>query len=267
MDNVKDILNNYYAEYDEDGRLEKDKAHSIEFITTTKYIEKYLKPGDKILEIGAGTGRYTIYYAKKGFEVNALELIESNLEKLKEKIEPNMKINAVQGNSLDLSRYSDNTFDITLCLGPLYHLFTEEEVEKTISEAIRVTKTGGKIFFAYITNEAPILNYGLKKGHLKELEKICDDNFKVQNIPEEIFAVRYIKDFNKMMTKYKNVKKINELATDGIAGSLGAIYVNELSDEDFKIWLKYHLSNCEREDLMGYSSHILYIAEKLTLNE
>ena len=114
MDNVKDILNNYYAEYDEDGRLEKDKAHSIEFITTTKYIEKYLKSGDKILEIGAGTGRYTIYYAKKGFEVDALELIESNLEKLKEKIEPNMKINAVQGNSLDLSRYSDNTFDITL---------------------------------------------------------------------------------------------------------------------------------------------------------
>ena len=69
MDNVQDILNNYYNEYDEDGRLERDKAHSIEFITTTKYIEQYLKSGDKILEIGAGTGRYSIHYAKKGFEV------------------------------------------------------------------------------------------------------------------------------------------------------------------------------------------------------
>ena len=78
MDNVQSILNNYYNEYDEDGRLEKDKAHSIEFITTTKYIEQYLNEGDKILEIGAGTGRYTLYYAKKGFDVSAVELIDSH---------------------------------------------------------------------------------------------------------------------------------------------------------------------------------------------
>ena len=159
--------------------------------------------------------------------------------------------------------YKDNTFDITLSLGPLYHLFTEEDVNKAVSEAIRVTKPGGKIFFAYITNEAVIFNYGLKKGHLKEIEEMCDDNFKVPNIPEEIFAVRYIKDFNKTMSNYKNIKKLKELATDGIAGGIGAIYVNELSDEEFKIWINYHLATCEREDLMGCSNHILYIAEKI----
>lgn len=263
MDNVQRILNNYYSEYDEDGRLEKDKAHSIEFITTTKYIEQYLNEGDKILEIGAGTGRYTLYYAKKGFDVSAVELIESNLDKLKSKLEEGMRINAVQGNAMDLSMFADNTFDVTLSLGPLYHLFTEEDVNKAVSEAIRVTKPGGKIFLAYITNEAVIFNYGLKKGHLKEIEEMCDDNFRVPNIPEEIFAVRYIKDFNETMSNYENVKKLKELATDGIAGSIGAIYVNELSDEEFKIWINYHLANCEREDLMGCSNHILYIAEKI----
>ena len=139
----------------------------------------------------------------------------------------------------------------------------EEDVNKAVSEAIRVTKPGGKIFFAYITNEAVIFNYGLKKGHLKEIEEMCDDNFKVPNIPEEIFAVRYIKDFNKTMSNYKNIKKLKELATDGIAGGIGAIYVNELSDEEFKIWINYHLATCEREDLMGCSNHILYIAEKI----
>lgn len=234
----------------------------MEFITTTKYIEQYLNEGDKILEIGAGTGRYTLYYAKKGFDVSAVELIESNLDKLKSKITEGMCVNAVQGNAMDLSMFEDNTFDITLSLGPLYHLFTEEDVNKAVSEAIRVTKPGGKIFFAYITNEAVIFNYGLKKGHLKEIEEMCDGNFRVPNIPEEIFAVRYIKDFNETMLNYKNVKKLKELATDGIGGSIGAIYVNELSDEEFKIWIKYHLANCEREDLMGCSNHILYIAEK-----
>lgn len=97
MDNVQNILNNYYNEYDEDGRLEKDKAHSIEFITTTKYIEQYLKSGDKILEIGAGTGRYTLYYAKKGFEVDAIELIENNLRQLKSKIAEELSLGG--GNS------------------------------------------------------------------------------------------------------------------------------------------------------------------------
>lgn len=92
---------------------------------------------------------------------------------------------------------------------------------------------------------------------------MCDENFKVPNIPEEIFSVRYIKDFNKMMSNYTNIRKLKELATDGIGGSIGAIYVNELSDEEFKIWIKYHLANCEREDLMGCSNHILYIAEKI----
>ena len=91
---------------------------------------------------------------------------------------------------------------------------------------------------------------------------MCDDKFKVPDIPEEIFSVRYIKDFDKLMDNCKNIKKLNELATDGISATVAGDYVNALNDEEYKVWVKYHLANCEREDLMGYSSHILYIAEK-----
>ena len=63
-----------------------------------------------------------------------------------------MNITALQGNCLDLYMYQDNTFDITLVLGPLYHLYDEEDIYKAINEAIRVTKTGGKIFIAFITS-------------------------------------------------------------------------------------------------------------------
>lgn len=262
MNKVKDILKNYYSEYDEEGRLEKDNAHRMEFITTTKYIEKYLKPEDRMIEIGAATGRYSLYFAKKGFKVYSVELLEENLNILKNKIEPEMKINTMQANAMDLSMYKDNSFNITLCLGPLYHLFSNEDKLKAISEAIRITKPGGKIFLAYITNDSVILNYGLKKGNLKRLAKMCDENFKVPDIPEEIFSVSYIKDFNKLMMKFKNIKKIKEVGIDGIAPTIGAPYINNLSEEEFNIWVKYHLANCEREDIMGYSSHILYIAEK-----
>ena len=102
MTEVEELLNNYYNNYDEDSRLVRDKAHSVEYITTNKYIERYLKKGDRILEVGAGTGRYSINYASKGYMVDSVELVQHNLDILKSKITKDMNINAIQGNCLDL---------------------------------------------------------------------------------------------------------------------------------------------------------------------
>jgi ubiquinone/menaquinone biosynthesis C-methylase UbiE len=121
MEERKNILDNYYNSYDEERRLVKDKSHNIEYLVTKEYIGKYLKPNDKILEIGAGTGRYSLFYAKEGYDVTAIEYVNHNLDILKSKITPDMKIRAEQGDAVDLSRFDDNTFDITLVLGPLYH--------------------------------------------------------------------------------------------------------------------------------------------------
>lgn len=258
---VKEILHNHYSNNcNEEERLVKDRAHNIEFITTDKYIKKYLKKGDKILEIGAATGRYSVYYASKGYEVNAIDLLECNLQILKSKIEPQMKINAIKGNAKDLSKFKDNYFDITLCLGPLYHLYSKEDINQAIKETIRVTKKGGIIFLAYITNEAVILNYGLRKGNLKRVKELMDENCKIQNIPEEIFSVFTVEDSNKTIRKFK-LKELHQVATDSL-WTMFADKIENLSDEEYKIWKEIHLKNCERKDLIGYSSHILYIAKK-----
>ena len=259
--NIKEILDKHYANIDEENRLVRDKAHYIEFLTTIKYIDKYLKQGDRILEIGAATGRYSLYYAKKGFQVDAIDLVQSNLKILESKITKEMNIKAMQGNALNLSMYKDNIFDITLVLGPLYHLFSQEEKEEAIKEAIRVTKQGGKIFFAYITNEAVILSYGLRKGNLLKLKEICDENYKVKDIPNEVFSANFISEIEKTMKKFP-IKKLKNIATDGLAPNL-ANYINNLSEEEYNVWLDYHFKNCEREDLLSVSSHILYICKKI----
>lgn len=202
MEKIEKILENYYNNYDEDSRLIRDKAHSIEYITTTKYIEKYLKKGDRIIEVGAGTGRYSINYAQKGYQVDSVELISKNLEILKSKITKDMKINAIKGNCMDLSMYEDNTFDITLVLGPMYHLYDEKDIDKALKEVIRITKKGGKIFIAYITDDAVVLSYGLRKGNLKRLKQLCDQNWNVQKIEEEIFATNKVKDFDELISKF-----------------------------------------------------------------
>ena len=116
MSKVEEILENYYNQGKEKDRLIKDKAHMVEFLTTTRYIDKYLKKEDRILDIGAGTGIYSLYYAKKGYKIDAIELTNSNIEEFKKNIKKEMDIKLNKGNALELSRYKDNTFDITLLL-------------------------------------------------------------------------------------------------------------------------------------------------------
>ena len=137
----------FYNSYDEDNRL-KLKHGTVEFLTTMRYVERYIQPSDRVLEIGAGTGRYSHTLARMGYAVDAVELVEHNIEVFQKNTLPNEKITITQGNALDLSAFPNDQYDITLLLGPLYHLYTKEEKLKALSEAIRVTKRGGIIFAA-----------------------------------------------------------------------------------------------------------------------
>ena len=261
---LDNVLDQYYTyNYVEDDRLKKDKTHHIEFITTTTYIDKYLKQNDRILEIGAGTGVYSLYYADKGYQVDAIELVQANVDVIKSKIKDNMNINAIQGNALDLSMYGDNTFDLTLVLGPLYHLFKSEEVEKAINEAIRVTKPHGKIMFAFILFDLTMLTWGFQDKNIYEnygIDKEVSSDFKPNNSEDLIFNMRYFNEVKELMNKYF-VKKLCYVATDGI-GRVMKEDIDKMSDEEYKMFVNYHLSVCEREDLIGYSGHILSIVEK-----
>ena len=90
---------------------------------------------------------YSIYFANKGYKVNAVELADKNVEDFRKKIADNMEINLRQGNALDLSDFEDETFDIVLLFGPLYHLHEENDRNTAIREAKRVLN------IAFINND------------------------------------------------------------------------------------------------------------------
>ena len=96
-------LEDYYNNYDEEGRL-LSRHGQVEYLTTMRYIEECLEgiSEPNILEIGAGTGRYSVTLAKRGFNVTAVELIEHNLEILRSKLDGTEPITAIQGNALEL---------------------------------------------------------------------------------------------------------------------------------------------------------------------
>lgn len=256
----EEILNNHYNNYEEDTRLLKDNTHKLEYLTTLKYVEKYLKPDAKILEIGAGTGRYSIHFAEQGYDVTAIEYVKHNLDILKSKIKNNMKIKVELGDAVNLDNLEDNTYDVTLVLGPLYHLYNDKDINEAIKEAIRVTKKDGIIMFAYITSDGVFMDWAID-GHLLDgYPNDFDDNFKLIRYEEGVFAPFYIQEFKDIMSKY-NVELLHNVATDGIAYMIKD-KINNLTDEEFEVYKKYHYSTCEREDLQGYSCHMLYICKK-----
>lgn len=262
MDDRKEILNSFYTENcDEELRLLSQHGQ-VEFITTTTYIEKYLTKDSKILEVGAGTGRYSLYYASRGYDVTALEYVEHNVDVLKSNIKEGMNIKAEQGDAIDLSRYEDNTFDVTLVLGPLYHLYNEVDQDKAIAEAIRVTKKGGIVAIAYLTSDSIAIDWIFGDRHILDgsLGKDYDENFKMINYPGGVFAAFYIDEFLEKMKKFDIVLEKN-IATDGMTRHIKE-KIDNLSELEFKKYIEYHLSTCERYDLQGYSNHMLYIGRK-----
>lgn len=262
--NIENIIKEYYSnDYQEDGRLTQDKVHHIEFLTTIKYIDKYLKKENRILEVGAGTGAYSLYYAKKGYRVDAVELVKSNVDIFKNNIKKDMDITVTQGNALDLSMYEDNTFDITLVLGPIYHLFKKQDIDKAIKEAIRVTKKGGIIYIAFILFDLTMLYWGFQDKNLFENfgeGKMISKDYMPNNKEEYIFNINHYSTVKEIMNKY-NLNTMHYVATDGI-GRIIKDTLNNFTEEEYNHYINYHLTICEREDLIGYSGHILYIGRK-----
>ena len=74
-----DVVNAIYSAYDEDARLTKSRNGQLESITTMRYIHALLPEGAKVLEVGAGTGRYSVALAREGYDVSAVEPVERNL--------------------------------------------------------------------------------------------------------------------------------------------------------------------------------------------
>ena len=263
MENAEQYLTEYYGGHDEDARL-RTKHGYVEYHTTMRFIEKYLKPGDRVLEIGAGTGRYSHALARRGFRVDAVELVQHNIDIFRQKTRPGEHVTIVQGNAVDLGAFGDDTYDITLLLGPMYHLFTIEDQKKALQEAIRVTKPGGVIFAAYCGNDATIVQYCFGRGMFKEpryRELIDLETFKASSSFAEIFVLHRKEDIDALMADLP-VRRLHYVGTD-MAANYMRDTVDAMDDEMYSLFLKYQDAICERPDLVGASNHMLDVFRKL----
>lgn len=247
-----------YDVFDEATRLES-KAANIEFITSIRYIERYLKKGMKILDLGAGTGRYSLYLASKGYEVTAVELVEKHAKLIKSAKKDNMNLNVINGNALnELKKFKDNSFHMILCFGPLYHLEKLSEREECVREIKRVCTENGKMLFAFINNDMVIATETMcYNSEFLKGEAYDHKTFKVKDFPFVFNTVSMARN----LLKSSGLITINEIATDGLSELLQD-KINSMDEITYKLWLNYHLYTCEKPEFIGFSNHLLFIAKK-----
>ena len=261
MSSRKEMLNEFYSKYSEDDRLERSRRGQLEFFTTMEYIHRYAGAGSKVLEVGAGTGKYSVTLAKEGMDVTAVELLETNLDVLRKKSDGIGNIKSFQGDATDLSKFADDSFDVTLVLGPMYHLYEPADVHKAIDEAIRVTKKGGVIMYAFLSVFGIMFaNYMYGKWAVGEDENFTKD-YKFRHFQEQKFTGYDIVEFEGLF-RDKPAEWIATASTDGILESVQDRPDFYFSDEEFEAHKKWHMHFAEKRELLGAASHLLYICKK-----
>ena len=253
-------LDTYYNKFNEDKRL--SRRHGIvEFTTSMKYIHDYIgeQSGLKIIDIGAGTGGYSIPLSEEGHEVTAVELAKPNLGKLKAK---KSSVKAFWGTATDLKKFPSDYYDITILFGPMYHLIAHDDKLTALLEAKRVTKPGGYLFVAYCMNEYSVLTYGFKEHHAVECVESgrFDEDFNCTPMPDELYDYVRMEEIDRLNLE-ANLKRVKILSPDGPANYMRTV-LNSLSAEEFELFLQYHLSTCERPELLGAGAHTVDILQK-----
>ena len=255
-----EIIKSFYDQVQEDNRLTRSCHGRLEYAVTMYCIHRYAKAHDRVLEIGAGSGRYSIALAKEGMDVTSVELLEHNLEILRQNAE-GLQIKAIQADATSLDMLEDESFDLTLSLGPMYHLYDAEDINKAIDEAIRVTRHGGVILFAFLSVYALMYaNYLYGRWADGEKENF-DKDYAVRHFKEQLFTGYDVVEFESLFAG----KPITWLTTVGTDGMLEAVEPREdftLSEEDFQAFAAWHLAFAEKRELLGSNNHLLYICRR-----
>jgi len=258
---IKDkSIEEFYESIEENFRLKRKNANRIEFLTTVEYLSKYLEPNSKILDACAGGGTYSFYFADKGHQVYAGDLVEKNVEDIISNQEEHLKLNDIfVGSILDLYRYDDETFDMVLNLGSYYHLIEKNKRIESLEESLRVLKKGGIYAIAYVNRYSNVIKF--RDMFTKDFNLLQDYINKGYHSNNEVFYCTTPKLIEDELSNF-DLDILHHVATDGMKFIIGDV-VNELDEDGFNKWMNFHLSSCEDSSILGSSEHGLIIARKL----
>lgn len=263
----------YYNQFDEWERLEREP---IEFQVNWHYLKKYLPETGKLLDNGAGPGKYSLELAKAGYTVTLSDLTPRLVDSAKNKAIDLGVESYFDGfytaDARELTMLKDEQFDSALMLGPMYHLQEENDQIKAIEELKRVTKKNGIVFVAFMPRIRHVFTSLMqpenwKPNNTMDAIRQFSESGCFNHVDEGRFTGAYyfeIEDINPFM-------EAQGFETIELIGSnVGAL----LSDENWHYWRSKGESEVQKvinlikeraadPHILGMTSHLLYIGRKI----
>ncbi|MFD3447189.1 class I SAM-dependent methyltransferase [Microbacteriaceae bacterium 4G12] len=263
----------YYNKFDEWGRLDREP---LEFQVNWHYIQKYLPTAGKVLDNGAGPGKYSMRLAQQGYTITLTDLVPRLVELAKEKAGELGVLERFEGfhvaDARDLSALESEQFDVSLMLGPMYHLQLNQDRNKAIRELYRVTKKDGIVYVAFMPRIRHVLSSLLHPENWKPNNKIDSINQfnstgEFNHSDEGRFTGAYyfnVEDIKPFMELH-GFESLNLIGSSNIGSLLTKEqweYWKNQGDEEMLKLIKLLKETASNPHVLGVSSHLLYIGRK-----
>ena len=272
----KELVRDYYKSFGENEwhRLTCPEG-TIEFAVTTHALNEYLPEHGRILDLGGGPGRYTIWLAQRGYKVVLADLSPNLLHTARATIAEAGVQSKVEDilvcDACNLSCFDDDSFDAVLCLGPFYHLTEPADREQAASELVRVVKPKCTAFIALIpiyTFIRRTLAHKDEQHHLARSEyvsRLMNEGVFFNDVPNRFNAGYGVRPQEVALFFEKHgLKTVEILADTGFAAPY-AQHLAELAESDPKAYemvMQIIISTAHDPSIWGASNHLLYVGQK-----
>ena len=255
-------IENLYDRYDEENRLLRTRESKVESQTTIKYLSPFMKKSKKVLEVGCGTGFYGLYFADKIKSYEGVDISPRNIKFFQKAIKENgsKNLSCRIGDALFLDE-ANETYDVVLNLGPLYH-FSENDAQRCIDESVRVCKKGGIMAFSYMNKFGNFVKLCSQEAFVGRYPtKSLLDNMLKKNVDDEGLFFFTTPDKIEQSLKNRGLEVLHNLTTDGT--TMHHHRIADFRDDEFDLWLQFHLATCEEPSIRGMGDHGLIICKKI----
>ncbi len=262
-------INSHYGQGVEAGRLASSYG-SLELLRTQEILRRFLPdPPATICDVGGGPGVYASWLARLGYEAHLVDAVELHVQQAQEAsaAQPETPIaSCTQGDARQLA-FEENSVDITLLLGPLYHLTDRADRVQALREACRITRPGGLVFVAAISRFASTLD-GLFRGFIadSEFQEIAREDLRTgqhrnPNDRDHFFTTAYFHRPEELRIEFASAEltHMQTLAVEGPAGFIQRV-MDQWGDPEWRTQVLATIKLIEAEPaILGASPHLLAI--------
>lgn len=273
----RDAVRAYYASFGERewARLENPDDGAVEFAVTCHTLTTYLPPEARVLDIGGGPGRYTIWLAQRGHRVVLADLSPELLSLARAKVDQAgvgvMVEEIVEADACNLSRWAEESFDAALCLGPFYHLPDPDDRDRAALELARVLCPRGIAFVALMPRYGFLrrtLAIPDERHHLAQpdfVARLLEDGVFVNDIPGR-FTDGYGVRPEQVAPFFEGYgfTTLALLSAEGIVVDIQRT-MSELAEDDpetYQAAFDLVLRTASAPSILGMASHLLYVGRK-----